>query len=418
MTTYCYVVCMQNSTSTILKSNGPCHNGSLAVYVYNSPVMNSITMPACCGTPNRRERRKHQDFKQQRNVVLTTEEKAQAISDKIDKDFLGLENNCYWDAIKLFFERYRYVHDNSGKSPYQILYELNKIDGYIQQAQDRKIIPALAEKNIIFKSLIDILIARSDYFGRFDLRQIDIKGSTIDRLYDEDRMFPSLPQLSRYIGSKIRNMILDKYNSIYPPTRVRPYYQEKQEWFMHTYAACISWRTQSVIHSIALRGFEHPINKISIEMSLNQKYMRAKDIVGNMLVWDVLTGERCNTNNRSFRNQIWLKKELYEEGRDLWGIKFEHADEYHISTCGSKGFFGCNDAETPTLYLYKKPTFYSWLCHIALSNYLCNNDELDALLQSNMLNSLEGFVKDNFKRAIELAKKENDNSADLQYCLD
>src|SRR5438477_6151902 len=351
MTTYCYLACMHNSTATILQSNGPCcNNGPLAVYAYNNPVMSSFTIPACCGTPNRKERR----AQGQRKAVVTTEQKAQNISSIIDEEIVGVTYRGWddWPAWWLLRQHKLYI---VGKNPSDIIQELKKIDTYIQEAHDPKVLPILAEKDAIVKGLINGLTSFNHYFDFFGWP--NIKGSTIDVLYDETYVFSSLSsQLSRYITNKIKNKILDKYMSSYrQETRVRPHYQEKTNWFMHTDAACISRRTESAIHSIALEGFEHPIDKTSIEMSRDKRYMRAKDVKNNMLVWDMVTGERCNTNSRQLKNKVWSKKELYETKGPFAEISFFSDEQYHVSACGSKGFFGCKDAETPTLYLYKKP---------------------------------------------------------------
>jgi hypothetical protein len=378
-------------------------------------------MPACCQASNRRERRKHrerrkyQGFKLQRIVSLTAEEKAQHISAIIDENIVGIEYRGWHDWPGWWLLR-QYKLYTVGENQSDIIQELEKIDVYIQQLQDPKVLPILAEKDAIVKGLINSLTSSKNYFDSSGWP--NIKGSMIDVLYEETRFSNLSPQLRRYIGNKIKDQILGKYISLYGQwARVRPHYQKKTSLCLHADAACISLITESAIHSIALEGFEYPIDKTSIEMSRDKKYIRAKDMVaGHTLVWDMMTGERCNADSCQLKNKVWVKKELYKT-KDLFAeFEFYIDEQYHVSACGSKGFFGCNEAETPTLFLYKKPTFYSWLCQIVLSNYVCNNDELDALLQSNMLNSLEGFVKDNFKRAIELAKKEN-GYPDATYCL-
>jgi hypothetical protein len=411
MTTYCYIACMQNNTTSIV----PHYELPISIFNISQGCHygrgSFITSATDCTMQNRKTKRQNKTYlRQQRAIELRLTEKTQNLSEAINNRFIG-EYNGWYDYPAWLLYRQLILNKISQMKSAAINHNLEIIDAYIAYIAKENhplVFTLLTEQNSIFKCFIERLV----YLNSYDKEKI--KGSTIDAFSHNKRyVFPGLSDtLNRYIENEIRFYTEKKIRDGYSLSGsiVQPHYQAKTEQFIRNigYSVCFPTRTAFSIHSIALLGLQNPLDKTSIMIS-DDGYIKVKDIEGYIGAWNLLTGEPYDIESRRFRKQEWSKKELYENRPYLNYadvIEFKGKDHYHVSMCCES--VCCRNCNTrTTLYLYQKPTFYSWLCQIAFENSSNDNDELDKLLQSNTMQDVRGFVKTNLKEAIKEKKREN-----------
>jgi len=380
---------------------------------------------------NRKERRaaEHKQHNQQKAKKVTIDDEVERISNTIDKEILGIKNdgNCCCNFLDRMVRRgtgYWSLSGFGGEA--SIMRLLQQIDEYMQESshQGANLMKLLEKKNGVFSRLIASVMWYKEEQG--------ITGSTIDGFLDHGCIFPQLsPSLAKYIGTKLSWILFvpahqrHSGNSPQSPS-VKAYFSQGEKYI--DLSSLCTYKKSPDIHSIALTGHRYPIDEDSIMVSHDNKYIKATDIPcpfdfedSTTIIWDMVTGQRCDDVEEE--GIVWKEKELYEKNASTVGtIQFCQSntkEQYHVSLCNTYHVFGSgcvSEKKQPALYLYKRPTWISDLCQTTFYKNRRNNDELDALLNSNMVQKkLTGFPQKNLIHAIQQAQEKNE--ADERTCL-
>src|SRR5207237_10037395 len=116
-------------------------------------------------------------------------------------------------------------------------------------------------------------------------------------------------------------------------------------------------RKNQEINAIKIKVKENKIDQHLVMISHDNRYIKATDILGSTtIIWDMLTGERCDDVNEE--SIVWLEKKVYEKDNydTSLNIVFSGKELYHVSLCDSALSYSiknrfCNRPQIPTLYL-------------------------------------------------------------------
>jgi hypothetical protein len=314
---------------------------------------------------------------QERNNILLNE-----IRDKIDRDHLKIDmNGLFRPAIGTFWS-FRQVYDLNHP---QMIDELTKIQSYIT-AQDKEYIFQKLEKRHSYVGMLLVMTVDAK------VREIEeVRGSTIDALFYS----PKQNGFKRMVHQRALDGYFDNL--------------DKRQWL-----SLIGQNGFENFHATVLYGNRYfKIDKDSLAMSSNGKYVRAIDFGGNELIWDTEQGVSVELSNQDITGMQWTHG----------GWNFGEAEHY---ICDNTGYYTATlvDEEdmsdaihlvdsgavyqtknlggwaSKAIMLYKNAQKEAWFVQAALRNSL-SKEELLALLHSKTLAAVKGFPKENFKTYIK-----------------
>jgi hypothetical protein len=309
-------------------------------------------------------------------VILNVDTCAADIRDKIDRDHLGINKNiCFRRIVGSCVSCYK----NKLLTYQKAADEMNKIESYISSEEVNKklVLEKLAAHHWYVNYLMQALVCK-----KIDELE-DVKGSTIDALYD-------------FIDeSDVEKMV---------------YNEACKKLFLNVPHGL--WN----IHCTVLYGPNGDLQPSSLAMSTDGTYVRATDFNNAHLVWDMKEGKRIFLSGEDRKNVTWVHGDnnknnslLGVYSSDLYEKRYSVSDDNdkYYATVDQPGAFSflknspVEIKDCKAIILSTRSQEASFFCQQAFANSYKNREELIALRDSKSINAIEGFPKNNINKLIE-----------------
>jgi len=261
--------------------------------------------------------------------------------------------------------------------------------------------------------------------GEFIDRNVDgaglyrfISGSTVDAFVNDRKSL--FPFVSDYMNAYITQRVKDKYvaedkrkkhDIMLQPSKALLDFrvQEMQVMYpvgfsreisvcslMDLFQGCAT-KAYHEIHATDVVLQDPLIDNSYCNISKAGHYLKCNDVKENTVIIDLDAGEIVDENADDI---AWSEGLISLDGS--FPMHEHETDIYYLKRMKA-GLL------TDVFYIYRRPTFYSRLCQIALSNSMASENkeykknELNALLASKIMLYIPTFVKQNVKKFAEKA---------------
>jgi hypothetical protein len=322
---------------------------------------------------------------QERNDILLN-----GIRDIIDKKHLQIDTDNWFRPTRgVFWSFYKIARLPSE----QVNDELTAIESYIPVQDKEYFLQKLADRHHYVDMLLQIAVCR-----KWEEIQNNIKGSTVDSFF--------YPPKQNGFKKMVHIRALENYFSTI---------KINSEVEHSVYLSIMSHSSGSEnTHATILygnSGFE--IDKDSLAMSSDSKYLRAVDFGGNEIIWDMETGKRiCLTNREKFsirwtnslgktiRMRRFFEGEIYSavllDEKDIAdAVRLEKSDLAYAPYLSNN----LKEWTHKAIVLHKTPQKEAYFVQEVFDNSN-SKEELFALLSSRTFAAIKGFPKENFKTHI------------------
>jgi hypothetical protein len=381
---------------------------------------------------------------------LTLDDKAQRISNTINRNSLGIDNNCCCNGV------YRFVKERTqlySMTQDDIFNELHTINLYTNGSlQDEQLLKKVIEHNSFLGSMIRVLPEKmTGCYDQFACNQI--KGSTIDQFIDLGEKFSNMT-IPNSLKSMIYKGMVHHYVDIFRLYDLTESFRAIRE------SACVDGQCGFIkfllskyngIYCDTFEGYKESINPQSLQISSCRTYLQATDNAGKIIVWNLQTGEMLTDKVAYIQRteSLWQVTKYWSDyavSLDINDIRQKRWDYFHkpedcsqhtLDRCRDSAlknialgeailftfFFGnpiplffvsdSNDVHTCDLkeqecrkiknvvYVYKKPTVESLVALIAYHNSRGSLRELHALRNSKTMQSLTPIMQKHFQTLID-----------------
>lgn len=384
-----YSLYLLTLNSFCLFSMVPYENSSLLTATNTN---NTNILPENNLSTNRRNNDGKKDFYNELQQCELGKIDVNAIHNKIDENHLDVNKNTWFKRI---VGSYRSFCRSSFLTDQQVTERMELIESYIPEHSRELVLEQLEKQHWYVNYLLQASLQAK-------VKEIErVKGSNIDILYD-----PTITQEGFKRMVHIR--ALQKY---FDDSDI------KEDLFNG-----VPMGRLGNIHWTVLYGHKNNIEKTSITMSSDGKHLQSKSIdETEIILWDVEQGIKTNLSLQDFNDEAWIKTQHVIRGQGRYTIT-DKADNYcaevftPLIRTGNNGqassleeqYSPANipvkiEKNEPAIIVFKRPSEASYLCQEAYYNSLRDSNavlELEALRNSKMCATIEGYPKNNLEQKI------------------